>query len=272
MKRTWKRDRIFNSALGVSFAIHLSMVTLFSIVIYFPKYEQAYYKVELVESDAASAFSQAFQPLSETPENPARFEGMTESPEFQHDWLQLPSVDLPRLNFSKLEVPSSSQMDPQTRLRYKELFDTQPDDLWAQVGEKLSTVGELFSPKDDTTETEDRPKPIHVGHPAPGFDASIEWLTPPYTRQPLLSVNVDALWGAAPSVLSSMDNESVVLVFRVDQEGTVTFVQVPLADEAGVVQSSVQALKQYRFAPLLEGSEEQHGTLTIRARRGEGAR
>ena len=104
-----------------------------------------------------------------------------------------------------------------------------------------------------------------IGHPAPGFDATLEWLTPPYTRQPLLLEKVDALWGADASTFNSMSNESLVLVFEVDQEGNVITVQMPLADEAGIVQDSVDALKKYRFTPLLEGPEKQHGTLTIQA-------
>ena len=265
MKR--KRDRIFLMALGFSFVFHFSMVTLFRIVIYFPRYEQVYYRINLVESTNVSAFTQAFQPDSVEAGNRARFEGLTESPDIQHVWSSLPSVELPRLNFSKLELPRISRVDINTRLQYKEHFDSEPDDLWAQVGEKLSTVGELFMHNTDveTISPSETPQQFVVGQPAPGFEALLEWVASPYTRKPLLVKNVDALWGASAEVLSSMDAESLVLVFRVNRDGRVTFVQMPLADDAGVVESSAEALRGYRFTPLLEGPEEQHGVLTIRA-------
>jgi len=272
MRRTWKRDRILLIALGVSFVFHFSMVTLFRIVIYFPRYELGYYRINIVESAGASAFTRAFQPESDGTDYPAQFKGDPGSEEIRHDWLELPTVDLPRLNFSQLEVPLASQLDIHARLRYEELFDSEPDDLWAQVGEKLSMVGELFTrnTKADISTPEATPQRMVVGQPAPGFVASLEWMTPPYTRQALLVEKVEALWGANASVLAGLDGESLVLVFRVNREGEVTFVQMPLADEAGVVQSSADALRHYRFTPLLEGPEEQHGTLTIRAEIEEG--
>jgi len=263
MKPVGKRDRIFRMALGVSFAFHLSMVTIFRIVVYFPADELGYYRISIIDSAEAPTFSKAFQPEA----NPALFGEGAQSESIQPSWPDLPSVDLPRLNFSELELPSTKTLDPATRKRYKELLDDTPDDLWAQVGEKLHTVGELFSRKDDTEvfSEEDQARRMMIGHPAPGFDATLEWLTPPYTRQPLLLEKVDALWGADASTFNSMSNESLVLVFEVDQEGNVITVQMPLADEAGIVQDSVDALKKYRFTPLLEGPEKQHGTLTIQA-------
>lgn len=271
MKRAGKRDRIFRIALGVSFAFHLSMVTIFRIVIYFPADELGYYRISIIDSAEAPAFSKAFQPDVEAAEKPALLGEEAESEAIQPSWPNLPSVDLPRLNFSELKLPSTAELDTDARMRYEELLDDTPDDLWAQVGEKLHTVGEIFSRKDDPIEasSDTDPQRMMIGHPAPGFEAVLEWLTPPYTRQPLLVEKVDALWGADAAALNTMSNESLVLVFEVNPEGNVLSVQMPLADEAGIVKDSVDALKRYQFTPLLEGPEKQHGTLTIQAAKNE---
>ena len=269
-----KRDRIFLMALGVSLMFHLSTVTLFRIVIYFPDYDSAYHRVDIIKSTGVSAFTQAFKSSSDGTEASTRFEGDETTSEFHYSSSKFPSVDLPRLSFSKLRLPRSTEIDLNTRRRYEELFDSEPDDLWAQVGEKLSTIGELFTHNSDsdTPAPETIPQRISAGQPAPGFEAFLEWMAPPYARQAMFVEKIDALWGADPSVLTDLSNESLVLVFRVNPAGRVTFVQRPLEDEAGVVKSSAEALERYRFAPLLEGTDDQHGTLTIRARQEEGRR
>ena len=84
----------------------------------------------------------------------------------------------------------------------------------------------------------------------------------PLDRQPLSVARIDALWGLSPDAL----NGSIALVFRVNREGRVTFIQAPLEDAAGIVDSAAAALLKYRFESLpASASPIQHGTLIIRA-------
>ena len=102
-----------------------------------------------------------------------------------------------------------------------------------------------------------------MSRPAPGFEAYLDWLSEPRDRQALSVHPIDALWGLDPAEFG----EPIALVFRVDRAGKVLHVLDPVEDVDSILRASVEALKRYRFEPLLgDGPSIQHGTLIIRAK------
>lgn len=262
---SWSRDRVLLTALGVSFLVHLSMVTVFRIVITFPRQEIEYYDLSLVEAAERPSVS---APLTGTLEAPSasdalsRLEGDGAASD-DGDWPALPSVALPRLSFSELDLVRLSRTSLDTRSRYDGLFEEEPDDLWAQFGRRLSSVGELLrSGRRESLDGEAGPKRLFAGHPAPGFDTYIEWMTPPYDRQMLVMQKIDALWGKGPEAL----HEPLVMVVRVNAAGRVTFVQMPLEDPGGVLNSAAGSMFQNLFEPLENpDGGEQHATVIVQS-------
>lgn len=267
MSRAGARDQVMLLALVTSFFFHLSMVTVFRIVIYFPQKPIEYYDLSIVEAPRPAAFTESIGDSLEIPSSIDASNRFAQPDAPVDRWAALPPVTLPTLNFSSLDLVRLSQSGLNTRSRYEELFEDEADDLWARFGRKLSTVGDLFQGSDTDTEAgPGKSKRMLAGHPAPGFAAYLEWMGEPYDRQPIVVQKIDALWGAQASILA----EPIVLVARVNREGRVTFVQMPVEDSAGLVESSAQALFRYRFEPLLgDGPDIQHGTIIIQA---EGSR
>ena len=263
MNSAGSRDHVILVSLTISFFFHLSMVTLFRIVIYFPQEKIEYYDLSIIQASPRSAFAQTLQKSLDVPSAQDAEQRLSQSSPSYDRWANLPPVNLPTLQFSEFDLIRLSQTGLNTRSRYQDLFEHEADDLWARFGKKLSLVGDILdrSGQDDPIEV-DKPMRILAGHPAPGFEALLEWMSTPYDRQPLIVQKIQALWGANPSLLP----EPIILIFRVNRDGRVTFVQMPIEDKHGIVDSSAQAIFKYRFEPLLgDGTPFQHGTLIIQA-------
>lgn len=259
------RDGVFARALFVSLLIHLSAVTVFRIVIYFPRHDIEFYDVAIVQTRV---------PLEPLAMNPSATAAEADVPYQKLDLSGpdfgpgdggsiLPAIQLPTLRFEELNLLRMRQQALETRSRYNELFAQFPDDAWARFGRRLGTVGETlsrmtFGEPEDTKHA----APLPVSRPAPGFAAYVEWMSEPYDRQVLAVKPVDALWGVGPSGLS----DAITLVFQVDRDGHVVKVINPLGDSQGVVDAAAKALSGYRFEPLLgEGPSTQAGTFIVRA-------
>lgn len=270
MNSRWGHERVFLAALTFSFLVHLSMVTVFRIVVTFPREEVLYYDVSLVE---ASELDGVFGPVvAEALEAPSasdaleRLEQGGTSADVD-SWPSLPSVDLPRLSFSELDLVRLSQTSLDARSRYDDLFeDEAPEDLWAQVGRRLNSVGELLtSGRRGVLQDEPESKRIFAGHPATGVDIYIEWMTPPYDRQMLVMQPIKELWGADVERLQG----AIVFVIRVNPAGRVTFVQMPLDETDGLMNTVAGVMFRNLFEPLDElNAGEQHATVFLE--RGEG--
>lgn len=266
MLRTHARDRAMLLSVTISVLFHLSMVTVFRIVIYFPSEPVRYYDLSIIKSSPSSSFASGLQQPLKIPSSDDVSERLFESGSDSRSWSSLPHVTLPTLQFSELELVRLSQTGLNTRTRYEELFKSEPDDLWSRFGQKLSNVGDLLNRSVFDQDRQKKTRRILAGRPAPGFESYLEWMSAPYDRQPLITQKIEALWGADSSVLL----ESVILIFRVNNSGRVTFVQMPIEDDAGIVESSAKALLRYRFEPLFDDAPEiQHGSLIIQA---EGSR
>jgi len=249
------RDRIFTVSLVVSLLFHFSMVSLFRIVIYFPKTNVEFYAFEIVDSTQRSNLSHRTLTI------PSEENGIDriQSNRLNLEKTLLPAVEIPTLKFSELDLIRIKQEGLEIRSKYKELFESSPKDSWTTFGNRLNIVGDqLFGESDPSAAQTQLP----ISRPAPGFEAFLEWMTPPHTRQVLSVEKIDALWGASVDTLI----EPLILVFRINRRGNVIFVLPPLEDESGVVDDAVQALFGYRFESVDEdGPKEHHGTLMIRA-------
>ncbi len=251
------RDRIFMRALLASLGLHLSAVTLFSIVFEFPRKDIEYFSVGIVETPAIVTAPVSARPNGEqinlTGPDFAAAESTVAA--------ALPSIELPALRFDSMERLRMRQEALLTRSRFDELFG-KPDEPASALEGGFGTLAETLS-RLTFGPSEDRPaKPTPVSRPAPGFEAYIEWLSEPTDRKVLTVQPIEALWGVAPEALA----EPITLVFRVNRDGVVTESFNPLSETTDLVRSAARALKEYRFEPLLgDGPRTQGGTFIVRA-------
>lgn len=270
-----KRDRVFWAALVFSLVFHLSMVTLFRIVLYFPREDIEYLQFSIVHTPAeATSIAPSPDAALPTPteqrlqgaspdEAFARARGV-EMPLADRLGANLPPISLPAVPFAEQELLRARTQSLELRSRYEELFEPAPQDTWSRFGRRLGDLGDQLQ-RLALGEEEDDEALIPVSRPAPGFEAYLEWLEPPHDRQVVAVEKIEALWGYDPKRLP----RPIVLVFRVNREGRVVFVLPPVEDRDGIVPSAVQALLQYHFEPLGEdGPERQEGTLIVQAASG----
>ena len=265
MKTAQTGDRVLASTLALSLLFHLSAVTLFRIVIYFPRHDIEYFDVAIVDP------SVPVRPLPITQDRLVlptpgsgleRLETERESLEIDDAWSSLPDIQWPTVKFEELGLLRIRRQVLETRSRYTALFEDTPDDAWSRFGRKLTSVSESLTRFAQGSAVEPTRRPVPVSRPAPGFEAYLEWLSEPRDRQALSVHPIDALWGLDPAEFG----EPIALLFRVDRAGKVLDVLDPVEDVGSVLHASVEALKRYRFEPLLgDGPSTQHGTLIIRA-------
>ncbi|MBI4559220.1 MAG: hypothetical protein HY706_16670, partial [Candidatus Hydrogenedentes bacterium] len=205
-------DRVFLAALGFSLVFHLSMVTLFSIVILFPREDIEYYRFEIVNP-------QTLRPIVPTPGDTLRVPTVSDpfasAPE--PVWANVPQIELPTLEIAGLQRLSAREDSLQIRSKYEDILDTGPKDPWARFGRELGQLGTMLSRVaflEPSEEPEMKP-PEPVGHPAPGFETYLEWMSEPKNRQLLFAPPILALRTAAPEQLK----EPIVLGFRVNPQG-----------------------------------------------------
>ncbi len=265
MKTVQTGDRVLASMLALSLLFHLSAVTLFRIVIYFPRHDIDYFDVAIVEDSVLGRplpIPQERLVLGIPGGGLGKLEAESGPLEIDDAWSSLPPIQLPTVKFEELGRLRIRRQGLETRSRYRELFEDTPDDTWSRFGRKLTSVSESLTRFAQGSAPEPARRPVPVSRPAPGFEAYLEWLSEPRDRQVLSVHPIDALWGLDPAEFG----EPIALVFRVDRAGKVVDVLGPVEDVGSVLQASVAALKRYRFEPLLgDGPSIQHGTLIIGA-------
>jgi len=244
-----RSDRIFARALVLSLVVHLSAVTLFRIVFHFPHKDVDYFDVAIVPA-------RMFPVATPAPADRLSLAGpdFTASP--------LPAIELPALKFEKMDQLRIRQEALQTRSRYDEFFAGDADDTSVSRESSFGAIGQTLSRLTFGASPDKALAPTPVSRPAPGFEAYIDWLSPPADRKVLAVAPIDALWGLSPDALP----EPLTLVFRVNRSGEVTWILNPLSDSSDLLRSAARALGRYRFEPLLgDGPATQSGTLIVRA-------
>ncbi len=247
-------------ALLIATLFHLSMVTVFRIVVVFPESQAKYCQLQIISEAVPAPDAGA----------PARSGGgelvlrrpllLAQSAETQ---VELPTMDFAELD--RLRVRSDAGTDPAALDR---VFG--PTDSWAKFAGGLQTLGQslrdLVLP--ETPAAPEKPRQAVDKHrPAAGYSGEIVWDAEPRDRELLFSPPIPALADAANAGL----RWPVEVVLTVTPAGRVVNVWCPAVDDAGVVDTIQGVALQYRFAPLPAdaGGEagvaaKQMGTLFIR--------
>lgn len=250
----WRKRGRLITALAFSLFFHLSMITVFRIVIVLPREQTSYYDVQIVSSPSVAASGPATSPVR--PEDTLSLGGSS-----LYD--ALPEVELPVIEFAELE---------RLRIRYDAtkplpemdgLFeDYRPTDSWARFGGELQRFGktlrDLALPGDGTPPAPALPqekKRLLTHRPAEGFEAYVEWNGPPEDRELLFSPPVKALWGKNPNDLE----RPIEIVFKVDSSGKVVNVWSPILEDSSMIDDVQMTVLQYRFAPLVGADAERSG-------------
>jgi len=250
-------------ALFLSTLFHLSMVTVFTVVIYFPRTEVKYYDFRIVPTTPTHAGAEDLAAA------PGTGRGLGERLSVRGT--TLPRVDLPTIEFAELERLRIAQEGMQSLSLYDQLYADRPLDSWARFGLGLQRLGRSISELTlSRGNGEEAPPPAPRGpqhRPAEGFEAEIYWSTGPSDRRLLFSPPITALQGVDPSTV----NWPIEVVIEVDAQGRVSSVYSPQLD-AGELLDAVQGivLRQYRFEPLEGGggvASRSMGTLYIRPAR-----
>jgi hypothetical protein len=257
---------LFYAALAVSALFHLSMVTIFNVVIYFPRQDLDYFNVRIVQTRPAVPLRIAARDQLRAPTLDDVFRrdsGLDEGAELG---TRLPSIELPTLEFAELSRLKVRQQNLDAASDYSELFDDTPRDSWAQFGAGIKrlrrTLTGLAFPAADMPPDESPAESAAIFQPGPGYEAYIEWDSEPKSRKLLFSPPIEALWRADPASLK----RAIQIVLKVDTQGRVVNVWSPAVDQTGLVDAVQMSVLKYRFEPLgLDGQGEQVATLHIQA-------
>jgi hypothetical protein len=258
--------RPFSVALLISTLFHLSMISVFSIVIYLPRKDIHYCAVEIVPQAAARTVAAARRDVLRVP-SPERLLEAAEPDvigpgEVEEGLDAVVMVQLPRLEFADLDRVRYREESRKIHARFSDLFEQKPQDSWAQFVSTLRGISHAVVRWTSPEPPEEHARPMPVSSPAPGFSASIEWLSEPKTRPVLFSPPIQALWHTDPAQL----DVPVTLIFSVSPQGRVTEVRAPEADKDGIVADVSNTLWKYRFEPLnATGAGNQRGALSITA-------
>jgi hypothetical protein len=288
MARRASPRRPFTVALGFSILLHFSMFTLFSIVILFPREDIEYYELQFTDDPAALQPARAEDAPSPESRQALRIPSLEEALEEQPEAPELsapldppelaapeapllddllPEITLPTLEYAGFDRLRLREDSLRIRSQYEGVLRSQRRDSWSRFGSELSRLRDALTrlPVLERLALEERDEagPQLISRPAEGFEAYIEWMSEPRDREVILAPPISALWAREPTDL----DEPLVLVFRVNPEGKVVEVQLPLEDEAGVIAGTAAALMKYRFEPLdTEVERDQYGTFLISAK------
>ena len=252
MTRRTRLNRVLILGLVVSFAFHLSAVTLFRIVIYFPRENIEFVDIALVETRETLGLNEQLT----IPSADEALERLTRSQQGDTDTgIAFPQIEfeLPTLRFSELELLRLEQQGLQVRSQYQELFTRPSRDPWSRIGRELDRLGTLIGgpttadPGKNTTGN-------LISRPAPGFEAYLEWLNEPKDRQVLAVKSIEALRGLEPTALQ----EPISLLVRVNRDGRVVGILDPLGPDDNLIEQTVDAIFQYKFEPINEDGPATH--------------
>ena len=266
------RRRAFMVAMIFSLFFHLSMVTVFSIVIYFPREDIEFYNFRIIQTVPIKAtssinFSENQLRVPSIEANLEKHLGLEGEDVLEDLVATLPSINLPTLEFSELDRFRMYQDTLSARSRYDELFTQQPQDSWSRlatglrkVGGSLLHLGGLGTEESLTEEKVDSALPLYHT-PMEGFEAFIEWQEDPKERRLLYAPPIRALWDAQETLLE----QSIEIVLQVNASGRVVNVWSPKTDQTGLLDNVQKTVLRYRFEPQPElGKQRQSATLHIR--------
>ncbi len=233
--RRWPVPPRLAAAFLIATTFHLSMVTLFRIVVVFPETQAKYCQVQI--------FSEA-PPMVVADASPRTEPGglHLRGPQLAEARIELPTMDFTELK--QLQVRSEAGTDPAAMYPAFE-----PSDLWGKTAVGLQDFGltllKMAFPETPAAPQNTR-RVVAKHHPAPGYNGEIVWDTEPRDRELLFAPPISALADAANAGL----HWPVEVVLTVTPAGRVVGAYCPPVDDAGVVTAIQAAAMTYRFAPL----------------------
>ncbi len=244
------RTSAFNIALAVSVLFHLSMVSVFSIVILLPKPETRQFTIGLVQPPT---------PDSDQPMPTDRYPNLLALAD-ESDTDLLPPVELPRLA-SSLPVLRSPEESLKIRSQFSELFETREADTpdsWARFTSELRGIGPALSQWAWPRTVQTTPNRVRLECPAPGIALFVEWMSDPRDRRALFVPPIASLWRLEPA----RPTAPISIIFSVNEKGKVENVQTSIEDATGVVSELQTVLPRFQFEPI-ENVHLQRGTLFV---------
>lgn len=225
-------------AVAISAAVHLSAVTIFNVVIYFPISEIKYFEFRFVEAPRGSMGAE--EPGLLALSTPAKWEWLPQ--------IQPPSLD--QLNAGRLSL--SNAVLPEQSLA---------QEIYGSESPEMSVLGAAFdnvqrSVRRLTLEADslrlDSTPPVNVQRftPTAGFSGELRWSQREDVRGLLFSPPLQSLWSLPADVIRG----GLTYTLTVDPSGRVTRVwneDLRSGEQLAAVESQ---LLQYRFAPDATGS------------------
>lgn len=272
LKRKWVRtvlglDPRLIAALGVSAAVHLSAITLFSVGVWFRVQPVEYYEFDLVRTPTPEAPLEAPELEAPYPEAMQRA-GLPGPPRLtipRETELALPEVELPTLGFANLERLRLRETSIELGARHPG-FRRREEDSWSLFGREVARLREAaagsiaaLGGREKSDETPASPLQIRV--PGGAAAMSFEWWSEPYDRQILFSPPIEELMLLDPGDL----RRSLEFTLRVGPDGRVREVLAgPAGDRESLALALLRGIRKYRFAPMpQEDAPDQRGTLVV---------
>ena len=261
------RNRVLMVALTVSALFLFSAVTVFRVVIYFPREEVEYVQFSIVRAAPEPA------PEPQTGDaGPWRPPHLAAGPDLERLTVRapLPDVDLPTLEFAELQRLRVRQEGMLTEELRREIFHEDDGDSWRRFGQGLDRVrrsltgltlsGGMEGFPDTAPPLPGFEPELPAARPADGYEAFLEWSNEPGDRQLLFAPPIQALWDAGPAALRL----PLVIVIEVSALGRVVNVWSPAVDEDGLIDAIQLGVLKYKFEPLEDpAAPNQMGTLRI---------
>jgi len=219
---------VLGAALAGSALLHLSAITLFSIVLYFPKESIQYYDLFFYEAETPAASSAELLPGA-----------------------AFPASELPRLTFGVQLAELAPPIDTRLRITGDDLAlreriglgTSEPaPDSWERFGEGIQQVREglrrltLSSPSDLVLDAGGRADVVEV---APGLYGSFDWP----------AGNARDILYAPPAMISQRLPEEVEFTLQINSDGRVGRAWTSAVEPMELLRTLQETLERYRFEP-----------------------
>lgn len=217
--------------LGASALLHLSAVTIFKVVIYFPIQEVRYYELKFVETPVVADAS---------PEEAAG-----------ERWERLPRLEPPRLSDTDYQLSLSGAAPESLYQKIYGAGEEQDDNPLARLEEGLRNFPTNFGRltlEEDRLPFEQSPAAGEAFTPASGYTGTIAWPHRESPRALLFSPPLQSLWEVEQAKLE----RGLEFQLSVDAQGRVARVWHPGAEDEALAAVEAQ-LMLYRFESADEG-------------------
>lgn len=260
-----RHNRVMRWALAASMLFHLSAITVFRVVIYFPRQDIRYVEFQIVQASpvyesAPEAPSQAAAPVWR--EGALRLGGDRLLEDSGPPPIQLPTLEFAEL--SRLRMRREAALDPERR---DAIFHDEDRDSWRRFGDELSRMRQSLSrltlsggERGERFAEPEAAAPRVVQRPADGLAILLQWDTAPHERKLLIAPPIEALWAVEPASL----RDPLTLIIEVNAMGRVVNVWSPTVGQTDVLDKVQAAVLKYRFEPLDDsGAPDQMGSLQV---------